>query len=83
MGASTGAPRNNFELCFVNWLDDRNHTLTVNATPPNNLTFWFDRIDYVPSQHISLDQKAIGVASGGPGLDSSAMTVFVYTFYGE
>lgn len=80
---STNSPRNNYEFCYANSLDDGHHTLTVHATATDNLVFWLDRIEYTPSQQISIENNTIGVTLGGPGLDSSAQTAFVFTFNGK
>jgi hypothetical protein len=80
---SKGGPSNNFVFCYSNVLDDGHHTLTVNAQSTGNQAFWLDRIDYIPSQQISYEQKTIGATRGAPGFDSSALTVFVFDFYGK
>jgi len=79
----TSSPRNNFEFCYVNSLVDGHHTLTMQATATDNQIFWLDRIEYVPSQQFTIGSNAIGVTLGGPGLDSSALTTFVFTFNGK
>jgi hypothetical protein len=83
VAAYTSSPRNNFEFCYVNSLADGHHTLTVQAKATDNLMFWLDRIEYIPSQQTSIGNNTIGVTLGGPGLDSSALTAFVFTFNGK
>jgi hypothetical protein len=61
-------PCNNSPLCYSDALKDGNHTLTVDATPAGNQTFWFDRIEYVPSLEVSLEQKAIRVLKYDPAM---------------
>ena len=75
------SPCNNYLLCHATDLEDGNHTLTVNATPASNQTFWLDRIEYVPSQQVSLEQKAIRVTPWDSALVGSKGKTF--TFYGK
>ena len=55
----TQYPGNNWKFCASDSLTDGPHIITVNATPTNNQTFWFDRIEYAPSSSISLENKTI------------------------
>jgi len=59
---------NNWVFCEQAVLVDGPHLLTVNATVANKQTFWFDRIQYVPSAGMSLASKAILVDSGDKAL---------------
>ncbi|KAF8150202.1 hypothetical protein B0H34DRAFT_732997 [Crassisporium funariophilum] len=54
---------NNWVLCEDNDLADGQHVITVNATVRREQTFWFDRIQYIPSAGVSLDQSIIYVDS--------------------
>jgi hypothetical protein len=40
----------------------------VNATVAKNQTFWFDRIEYIPSTSLSLSNKTIMVTSPDPAM---------------
>ncbi|KAF9529503.1 hypothetical protein CPB83DRAFT_765016 [Crepidotus variabilis] len=57
--------QNHRHLCENNNLkpQDGPHTLTVNVTVAQNQTFWFDRIEYVPSSTVSLDDSLILIES--------------------
>jgi len=59
---------NNQVLCNNDSLVDGPHVLTVNATPINFQTFWFDDIQYVPSASVPLDQAAIIINNTDPRL---------------
>ena len=63
VGIDTGSlipyPENNWLLCSSYALADRPHTITVNATVAKSQTFWFDRIEYVPSSSVSLANETI------------------------
>jgi hypothetical protein len=77
-------PCNNSLFCYSDALEDGNHTLTVNATPAADQTFWLDRIEYVPSLEVSLEQKAIRVLP----LDPAMVSLVVkqrnpFTFHGR
>ena len=52
-------PENNWLFCAHNALLDGPHVLTVNATVTNSQTFWVDRIQYVPSSSVPLNNKYI------------------------
>ncbi|KAF9524883.1 hypothetical protein CPB83DRAFT_897551 [Crepidotus variabilis] len=51
---------NNWNFCEDLDVPDGLHTLTVNVTVSQNQTFWFDRIEYIPSQ---TDWKKAGTAN--------------------
>jgi hypothetical protein len=57
---------NNWIYCQNYKLKDGPHTLTLNATGTEK-TFWFDRIEYVPSATVPLDNKTISLASPSDG----------------
>ncbi len=52
-------PENNWLYCAHSALLDGPHVLTVNATVTKSKTFWFDRIQYVPSSTVPLNNKYI------------------------
>ena len=62
---------NSWLFCHSNSLIDGPHTITVNVTVTNNQTFWFDRIEYVPSPGVSLANKVISVDSPDPAMKFS------------
>jgi hypothetical protein len=58
---------NYYEICYANLpLGDGPHTLAVNVTVADNQTFWFDRIEYVPSDQnlLKVEQGAVKVSKG-------------------
>lgn len=61
-------PENNWLFCHSYALTDGPHTITVNATVAKSQTFWFDRIEYVPSSSVSLANKTITVDSPDPAM---------------
>ncbi|KAF8802798.1 hypothetical protein BYT27DRAFT_7111408 [Phlegmacium glaucopus] len=61
-------PENNWIFCEQDALLDGPHIITVDVTVLKNQTFWFDRIQYVPSPSVSLDKAAIVVDSSDPQL---------------
>jgi len=93
------ANNNNMVLCKRAVLVDGPHLLTVNATVANKQTFWFDRIQYVPSAGMLLASKAILVdcedkalqydaewewaAPGGIKMTGKTGSVFNFEFDGE
>jgi hypothetical protein len=77
------SPCNNYLLCYATGLDDGNHTLTANATPTGNQTFWLDRIEYVPTPEASLERQAIRVTPWDSTFVGAPAPVKTYTFIGE
>ncbi len=90
-------PENNWLICPETPLQDGTHTLTVKATVLRNQTFWFDRIEYVPSPNLSLANETILIHHSDPRLQfgtgwgrygefamgtSQRGAVFVFNFYG-
>ncbi|KAF8816837.1 hypothetical protein BYT27DRAFT_7076418 [Phlegmacium glaucopus] len=61
-------PENNWIFCEQDTLLDGPHTITVNVTVLKNQTFWIDKIQYVPSPNVSLDQAVIVVDNSDPQL---------------
>lgn len=55
-------------LCLLNTIADGPHTVTVNATVGENQTFWFDKIQYIPSASVSLENKTIQLDSSDPAI---------------
>ncbi len=55
-------------LCLLNTIVDGPHTVTVNATVGENQTFWFDKIQYIPSASVSLENKTIQLDSSDPAI---------------
>ena len=52
-------PENNWLFCPETPAQDGNHTLTIQTAVAKNQTFWLDRIEYVPSPSLSLENKTI------------------------
>jgi hypothetical protein len=91
------SPSNNRLFCYTQTPLDpgESHSLTVNATVRSNQTFWFDRIEYIPSKQVSLEQKAIRVEvndpkvqvsiamSTSPDNDSYTLRKVTFPFYGK
>ena len=85
-------PGNNWEFCSSDSLTDGPHIITVNATPTNNQTFWFDRIEYAPSSSAPLENKSILLNCSDPAIQygsgwidyatSINNSTFVLNFYG-
>lgn len=65
-------PENNWAFCSSYSLDDGPHTITVNITVTTGQTFWFDRIDYLPSTSVSLANKTIMLTSVDPAIQYGA-----------
>ncbi|KAF8805440.1 hypothetical protein BYT27DRAFT_7085298 [Phlegmacium glaucopus] len=61
-------PQNNWIFCEEDTLLDGPHIITVNVTVLKSQTFWIDKIQYLPSPSVPLDQAAIVVDSGDPQL---------------
>ncbi|PPR02066.1 hypothetical protein CVT24_011165 [Panaeolus cyanescens] len=64
---------NNWSLCNVAStpgvsVNDGPHILTVNITVQRSQTFWFDRINYKPSDSVPLDDETIIVQNNDPEL---------------
>ncbi|PPR02202.1 hypothetical protein CVT24_011429 [Panaeolus cyanescens] len=59
---------NNWWFCQSAYLEDGPHTITVRADAANNQRFWFDRILYAPSAHVSLTNEALYIDNLDPGL---------------
>jgi len=60
-------PKNNWQLCSA-IVTYGSHTITVNATVTRNQTFWFDRMEYVPSTTVvvPVTNKTITLTSVDP-----------------
>ncbi|KAF9561097.1 hypothetical protein CPC08DRAFT_664780 [Agrocybe pediades] len=61
-------PENNWLFCSHDQLTDGPHVLSVNATVAKQQTFWIDKIHYVPSTEVSLDNQVILVDRNDPAL---------------
>ncbi|KAF9532761.1 hypothetical protein CPB83DRAFT_580455 [Crepidotus variabilis] len=59
---------NNWCLCKIENLVDGHHTITANVTVMKNQTFWFDRIEYKPSEEHNLAEQAISISNADPAL---------------
>jgi hypothetical protein len=101
VGIDNGTPfpyhENNWRLCSTNSLMDGPHTITVNATVARSQTFWFDRIEYLPSTSVSLANRTVMLTSVDPAIQyasgwrdyanignwtQTAGSVFALNFYG-
>src|SRR6266540_2382016 len=60
-------PENNWRMCGVDNLLDKEHTLTVRVESRGQ-TFWFDYLLYVPSANAALDNSVILVPDKDPSL---------------
>ncbi|KAF9559301.1 hypothetical protein CPC08DRAFT_637960 [Agrocybe pediades] len=52
-------PENNFIICSGDSLSDGPHTITINAIVRQQTTFWFDRIQYIPSASVDLSNATV------------------------
>ena len=55
-------------LCLLYPMADGSHSVTLNATAGANQTFWFDKIQYVPSASVSLENQTIQFDSADPSI---------------
>jgi len=65
-------PENNWIICSGDSLSDGTHTITVNAIVKNQQTFWFDRIQYVPSPNADLSNATVLVDAYDPAVKISS-----------
>jgi len=65
---STDFNENHRMLCLLNTITDGPHTVTVNATAGENQTFWLDKIQYLPSASVSLENKKIQLDISDPAI---------------
>ncbi|KAF8162745.1 hypothetical protein B0H34DRAFT_692785 [Crassisporium funariophilum] len=63
------AAANNQALCMTSTLADESHTITLNVTVNKAQTFWFDSIQYLPSESDSVPNAAILVDFLDPAVD--------------
>ncbi|KAJ3554356.1 hypothetical protein NP233_g12439 [Leucocoprinus birnbaumii] len=64
---------NNWKFCGTSGLPDGNHTLKVNVQVKSpSQTFWFDKIRYIPSPSLSLENRTILVDSSDPAVQYDA-----------
>jgi hypothetical protein len=69
-------PSNNYVFCSTTLPLDGPHVLTVNATVGENPTFWFDRIEYAPSNQDlpQFEQKAVKLSAQDTSVGWSQIT---------
>jgi hypothetical protein len=74
--ANTNFYENHMMLCEVP-VSDGPHTLTVSASVGSNQTLWLDKIQYLPSASVSLENKTIQL----DGADSAITYGFGWSSY--
>ena len=65
---SPGDSENQLMFCQLLSLWDGPHAVTVSATVGGNQTFWFDKIQYIPSASVSLENKFIQLDQKDPAI---------------
>ncbi len=62
------SPENRWSLCENDSLSDGEHTITVQIQVPEGQQFWFDYMQYLPSDNVPLDNANMYVDSTDPDI---------------